>query len=509
MKKINLGWKVALLVFGIIWGCTKQTVEDQSVPPDNLVKKAATVSNVEFGGNSAYVVFAWNDLGMHCLNPTYDKLVILPPYNNLKVQVVKRGKDPSVVTNGLTVTYSIDNNTYSVGKENYGQFWTYAQKLFGVTLAPNIGLGGKGLSGTMDAKAGYFSADAIPVVPVYDSGVKDPYQQATITVKDATGTVVATTKTVIPTSDEINCAKCHGANAFDDILTKHDKAHNTNLMASKPVLCSSCHGSPALGSTTPGSSGKFLSQAIHGYHATKGATCYDCHPGATTKCSRSARHTTADGNCTACHGSMANVASTVAAGRTPWASEPKCVSCHKSVAGVDTGTELFRNSHGHGNLFCSACHGSPHAMVPSLNAKDNYQELQYQGANRPVKSIGSCGVCHKSSRGESGIGDFAEQHGGASPKTKMSCHTCHTEVPTTTANWPHSYQWTDSNSASSATSTSIPTGTSTGGGGTSTGGGGTSTGGGGTSTGGGSNTHGDGGNTHGGTSHRHSKGESD
>jgi len=28
-----------------------------------------------------YSVFAWNDLGMHCLNPTYDKLVILPPYN--------------------------------------------------------------------------------------------------------------------------------------------------------------------------------------------------------------------------------------------------------------------------------------------------------------------------------------------------------------------------------------------------------------------------------------------
>ncbi len=30
-----------------------------------------------------YVVLAWNDLGMHCLNPTYDVLVVLPPYNNL------------------------------------------------------------------------------------------------------------------------------------------------------------------------------------------------------------------------------------------------------------------------------------------------------------------------------------------------------------------------------------------------------------------------------------------
>lgn len=444
MEKLISGWKVVLLVSLVTWGCSKQTVEDQTGISDIPTEKAATTSNVVFGGTNTYVVFAWNDLGMHCLNPTYDKMVILPPYNNLKVQVVKRGKVPTVVTTGLTVSYSIDNNTYSVGKQNFGQFWTYAQQLFNVTLAPNIGLAGNGLSGKMKAETGFFSAEGIPVVPVYDSGIKDPYQQATITVKDATGKIVATTKTVIPTSDEINCAKCHGADAFNDILTKHDIAHGTKLMSSKPVLCAGCHGSPALGTTGPGSSGKYLSQAIHGYHATKGASCYDCHPGATTKCSRSARHTAADGNCTTCHGSMANVASTIVAGRVPWVGEPNCVSCHKGVAGIDTGTTLYKNAHGHGNLFCSACHGSPHAMVPSLNAKDNYQELQYQGSTRPVKSIGSCGVCHKSSRGASEINEFAEKHGGTSPKIKMSCHTCHTGITTETAKWPHSFQWKDS-----------------------------------------------------------------
>ncbi len=446
MKKLILGSRVVLLVSLITWGCSKQSVEVQS-DLSASDEKAATTSNVVFGGSSSYVVFAWNDLGMHCLNPTYDKMVILPPYNNLKVQVVKRGKVPTVVTTGLTVTYSIDNNTYSVGKQNYGQFWTYAQKLFGVTLAPNIGLTGNGLSGKMKVETGFFSAEGIPVVPVYNSGVKDPYQQATITVKDLKGKIVATTKTVIPTSDEINCAKCHGGagiDAFDDILTKHDKAHLTDLMHSKPVLCAKCHGSPALGTTGPGTSGKYLSQAIHGFHSTKNASCYDCHPGATTKCSRSARHTAADGNCVTCHGSMANVASTIVAGRMPWVGEPNCVSCHKGVSGVDTGTALYKNSHGHGNLFCSACHGSPHAMVPSLNVKDNYQELQYQGSGRPVKSIGSCGVCHKSSRGDSEIKEFTEKHGGSSPETKMSCHTCHTEVTTETAKWPHSYQWKDS-----------------------------------------------------------------
>lgn len=445
MKKIKSGWKLALLVLLVNWGCSDRSEDYRPRTSSASTASTSSTSNVVLGGTSSYVVFAWNDLGMHCLNPTYDKLVILPPYNNLKVQVVKRGKVPSVVTSGLTVSYSIDNNTYSVGKQNFGQFWTYAQSLFGTTLAPNIGLAGNGLSGNMKAETGFFSAEGIPVVPVYDSGVKDPYQQATITVKDAAGKIVATTKAVIPTSDEINCAKCHGANAFDDILTKHDKAHGTKLMNSKPVLCSSCHGSPALGSTTPGSSGKFLSQAIHGYHATKGATCYDCHPGATTKCSRSARHTSANGNCTACHGTMANVASTIANGRIPWVNEPKCVSCHKNVAGVDTGTELFRNGHGHGNLFCSACHGSPHAMIPSLNVKDNYQAQQYQGSARPVKSIGSCGICHKSSRGgDATIQDFAEKHAGASPKVKVACHTCHTEITTQTSKWPHAFQWKNS-----------------------------------------------------------------
>lgn len=448
MKRFKLRWEVALLTSLLIWSCTDRTYTYRSELSGTTTQtgttSGSTSASTVFGGNATYVVFAWNDLGMHCLNPSYDKLVILPPYNNLRVQVVKRGKVPTVVTSGLTVSYSVDNNTYSVGKKGYGDFWNYSQALFGVTLAPNIGLTGNGLSGKMKAETGYFSADGIPVTPVYDSGVEDPYQQATITVKDGTGKVVATTKTTIPTSGEINCAKCHGTNAFDDILTKHDQAHGTKLMASKPVLCSSCHGSPALGANNPGSSGIYLSQAIHQFHASKGASCYDCHPGAKTQCSRSVRHTAADGNCTTCHGSMANVASTIANGRTPWLTEPKCVTCHKGVAGVDTGSDLYRNAHGHGNLFCSACHGSPHAMVPSLNVKDNYQELQYQGSTRPVKSIGSCGVCHKSSRGgDATIQDFAEKHAGTNA-IKMSCNTCHTSVTTETAKWPHSFQWKDS-----------------------------------------------------------------
>lgn len=394
-----------------------------------------------------FVVFAWNDLGMHCLNPTYDTAVILPPYNNLVAQVVQKGNPPAIVTAGLTVEYRILNNTYSSGKTDsfgavFAQFWNNALAVFGINLPVDKGLNlvdsgvHNGLSGQMLAKGDHFAADGIPLTPVDDAGKWDPYQVAEVTVKDASGNVLAMTRATVPTSDEINCQKCHGADPFNDLLQKHDQMHGTTLMAQKPVLCANCHGSPALGTNGKGSSGKYLSFAIHNSHASRGASCYDCHPGATTKCSRSIAHTSQDGGCTTCHGGMQQVADSIAGGRVPWASEPTCLSCH-NVSGVDTGSVLYRNAKGHGNVYCASCHGSPHAMVPTTQASDNYQAIQYQGK---AKAIGSCGACHSSSRGE-GLSEFAEKHGGASPKHRNACHICHTEVSSNTANWPHAYQW--------------------------------------------------------------------
>jgi len=402
------------------------------------------------GQSGAYSVFAWNDLGMHCLNPTYDKLVILPPYNNVLVQVVQRGNPPVIVTSGITVSYKLTNNTTSYNKKAYGGFWDNAMKLFGSSPAHDIGLKGNGLSGDMTLSGDHYTAEGIPVVPVNDNGTWNPFQVAEITVKDNSGAVIAQTQTTVPTSDEINCAKCHGSatvNAFDDILTKHDAKHSTNLSAAanKPVLCASCHPSPALGINTGPQ--KYLSRVLHGSHANKtGIKCYDCHPGATTKCNRSLAHTSDNGNCITCHGDMANVASTIASGRVPWVSEPTCVSCHTGVTGVGTGTTLYRNAKGHGAMYCTACHGSPHAMYPSRETSDNYQSKQYQGFTSKIKTIGSCGVCHSSSRGESGsIGEFGEVHGGTNPEKVIGCRACHTSIPTNTSGWPHAYTWKNSN----------------------------------------------------------------
>jgi hypothetical protein len=229
---------------------------------------------------TSYSVFAWNDLGMHCLNPSYDKLVILPPFNNLIVQVVKRGNPPAIITSGINVTYKLTNNTYSYGKRQYGGFWNNSLKLFGVTLAHDIGLKGNGLSGNMVVSGNHYIAEGIPVVPVDDNNVFSPFQVAEITVRDQAGALLGQTKATVPTSDEINCAKCHGTtDPFTDILTKHDAKFATRLLASQPVLCASCHPSPALGINSGPQ--MYLSQALHGSHSSRaGIGCYDCHPGA-------------------------------------------------------------------------------------------------------------------------------------------------------------------------------------------------------------------------------------
>ncbi len=392
----------------------------------------------------AYVVLAWNDLGMHCLNPTYDAAVILPPYNTPWAQVIRRGDPPRIVTEGIRVEYSIRNNTYSAGKRSYGQFWEFSKKLFGVDLPVNTGLNlvdparHNGLSGAMVARAGHFEANGIPLTPVDDAMAWNPFQVADVVVKDAaTGKELARTSATLPTSDEIDCAKCHGPNALVDVLERHDKGNGTKLAADRPVLCAGCHGSPALGRSDPGKAGKFLSQAIHGFHAGRGAACYDCHPGPKTQCTRSLAHTAPDGNCVACHGDLKQVSGSIAsAGRVPWVVEPKCSSCHQGVAGVDTGNDLYRSSLGHHGVSCPACHGAPHAMVPSRVASDNAQAIQYQGV---AKAIGSCGVCHPNSHG-GGLPDFLAAHGPDGLPT--ACSVCHTAMTTNDPSaMPHRFQW--------------------------------------------------------------------
>ena len=350
-----------------------------------------------------YVVIAWNDLGMHCANLDFTNMCILPPYNNQKVHIIQKGSStalPVVMphSSGMYVTYEIPGNTYSVGKTN---FWTYSQHLFGVTLAPNVGLAGFGLTGTMlnADTINYHYATGIPITAYPDAALttSTPYQLTLIKAFTSGGTQVGSTQSVIPISHEINCVSsgCHSSEMA--ILQAHEQVSGFNI-ANKPILCANCHSDNALG--MPGSGGAPpFSQAIHQKHGgfiNTGTTtdCYKCHPGPNTQCWRDIMHSTGGtvSKCQDCHGSVSNVGNTIENGRNPWLQEPSCgvASCHGPNYAEEPGL-LFRQSKGHGGLFCSTCHSSPHAILPSERPEDNVQNIALQGFSGTLKT---CSACH-------------------------------------------------------------------------------------------------------------------
>lgn len=245
-----------------------------------------------------------------------------------------------------------------------------------------------------------------------------------------------------------------------------------------PILCARCHASNALpGSGQPGLPP--LTQAIHSWHAgitdpdtgkplkddTTRAACYRCHPGSETRCLRGAMGSAvaADGvramDCQSCHGGMDKVG---AAGRRGWLDEPACQNCHTGTAVNNSGAirfttafdntgklraaadptfatdadvpvagaSLFRFSRGHGGLYCSACHGSPHAEFPSTEANDNVYSQKLQGH---AGMIAECTACHTSMPtaargGPHGLHPIGSSwiSGHKSPgKTSSNCRPCH------------------------------------------------------------------------------------
>ena len=375
---------------------------------------------------SKIVLLSWNDLGMHCFNSDFSQIAVLPPYNNLYAQVIRVGSDPSPITSGVTVEYRYPDNTYSVGgagKPSKSNFWTYAKALFNVDLKPDIGLTGRGLSGAMDAKSGYFVADGIPVTDKrdIDAGTNNiyPFQVAEVTVKDSTGKAVAWTSVVTPVATEMRCDTCHSKTgaasvkskiqATDDpyrnILLTHDKLAGTAfakmgfkaLADSTPVLCASCHSSNALG--TKGKPGVLsLSNAMHKRHSNVGipATtegCQSCHPGPNTKCLRDVHSQTLNFQCQNCHGDIAKVATNP----NPWLDEPRCddPACHKNTPAsmLTQSNALYKLSTGHhGGIFCEACHDSTHALAKSREPNDGLKFAALQ--NGDTSFLHTCSVCH-------------------------------------------------------------------------------------------------------------------
>ncbi|MEZ6242734.1 MAG: multiheme c-type cytochrome [Phycisphaerales bacterium] len=353
----------------------------------------------------AYVVFANNDLGMHCMQRDFSHMLILPPYNTVQAVVLKRGPEPDIITEGapdFELRYTIPSNTTSVGKTDW---WTYQHDLLGIDMPADVGLTGNGLFGSLEPIPALrkWEVTGIPLTPINDAGLDDPYPLATLSLYRE-GALVAQTQTVLPVSWEVSCNLCHGdasTGVEDDILQDHDRLHATNLFNSQPVFCAGCHSDPALGA--PGQPGiSSFSSAMHTAHAPRldqlppdfGNSCYSCHPGRRAQCQRDVHY--ANGvQCMECHGTMADVGSPA---RTPWVDEPRCADCHSrpGFQFEQPGT-LYRNSVGHKGVACFACHGSPHAITPTVTERDNLQAIRAQGHSG---IIAECTACHTQTPGE-------------------------------------------------------------------------------------------------------------
>ncbi len=311
-----------------------------------------------------WIVVAWNNLGMHCMDADYSVFATLPPYNTIQAHVI----DPSgnLITSpaNIRVTYqgvadpSGSINTTSGGKTN---FWANIVSLFGVSLPVDTGLLNHNMPGPanaaqpmiFDSTRNWFIAEGIPLTPYDNTGAKNPYPMMRITASDSLGTVLATTNIVLPVSDEMNCRACHSSGSGPaarpsagwvndtnperdyrlNILRVHDdrQAGNPTFAAAlaargynaaglyptatggKAILCATCHLSEALPGT--GYQGiPPLTASIHSLHAnvidpanglalessTNRSACYNCHPGSQTRCLRGVM-----GNAVAADGTMA------------------------------------------------------------------------------------------------------------------------------------------------------------------------------------------------------------
>lgn len=459
---------------------------------------------------TAFKVFGNNDLGMHCVDRSFSVFSILPPYNVVDAQVVALQSTGRPVVLGQTqvdVRFSaIADATGSVNSTSPGKsdFWQYVQPLYGMSLPQGAGLQGMwmpadapnqaGTTLAWDTAMGLFKAPGIPIFPIDDAGKVNRYPLMRFSAYDKSGKVLGSSDVVLPVSEETSCQNCHatgkvaaptGAQAWStdpdlenqarrNVLILHNARTGTNLQA--PVLCATCHYSPALDLAGTGASGqqtahRTMSSAMHAYHSGKMAgladspvavggtvpaataqACYQCHPGATTQCLRGAMTSKVD--CQNCHGNMAAVGGQyplLAGGsidgtndgksRRPWLDLPRCQSCHANDAVTKTSVTNAPPLAADGLRFNNAFRNSDPSASPILATNRRFAE-ETGKLFRKSKGHGglACEACHGSTHAiwsananDNVAATQLQGHSG----TIGECSTCHQSAPTNGLNGPH------------------------------------------------------------------------
>ncbi len=473
-------------------GITSMTVRDsvRSVVVQITVQAASNTGGTTTQGG--FTLLAWNDLGMHCMDADYSVFSILPPFNNLRAQLVNN-TSTQVVTQGVSMTYeamadpdgSINSTSY-----NKSNFWDYAKSLFGADLTPDTGLAGNMTPSFVPQSMSFnstdkmFVSDGIPITP-YDDALKfNSYPLVKVVARDTTGKVLAQARVVLPVSDEMSCAACHASNTSIDakpqagwvnlidpeidykknVLRLHDEKQlgkpvytsalqakgypSAGLLASanqgKPVLCAGCHASNALPGT--GIAGiSPLTEAVHSHHATvkdaktgvlldsidNRSACYQCHPGSVTKCLRGVMGNAVDaqGNATMdCQACHGSMSNVGRTGRVGWLDQPNCQACHH-----DGKRET--------------------AAVSSTGVLKKWQDTRYaSNPDTPLAGFSlfrmskghgglQCEACHGATHAEypsshSNDNLLAQDVQGRAG-TIGECTACHKTVPLTTTGGPH------------------------------------------------------------------------
>ena len=453
---------------------------------------------------TVYRLLAWNDLGMHCVDgKDYSVFSILPPYNNLHAQLINTATG-KLVSTGVSLSYeavadaSGSINTISSTKTN---FWQFVKALFHVGPDPDVGLAGNPTPSLSPARMsyqatqGWFAAEGIPITPYDDTRRKNFYPMVKVVAKDAAGKVLASTRTVLPVSDEMTCKGCHASTrtgnaaqqaarpplsgwAFDvdeekdwkwNILRLHDdhKIRNATFMAAlaklgmdsrgltatarggRPVLCAACHASNALPGT--GIAGiSALTSALHTQHSRvtdplqgvqldaidNRSACYMCHPGSVTKCLRGAMGNAVDASGNALMGCQSCHGSMRAVGaptRVGWLDQPNCQACHHDGKRELSALDVSGKLR---QVSDTRFATTPNTPVTALT-QFRFSLYRFSTGHGKLQCEACHGATHAeypSSHDNDNVQSIAVQ-GYAG--TIRECSTCHANVPTTSTGGPH------------------------------------------------------------------------